>query len=53
MWENNTERFPKQRGVDVPHKVFAQIISGFEICPNLPIDYLNTKVDIKIGNIAM
>lgn len=53
VWESATERFPKQRGVEGPFKLFAQILSGFEIAPSMAADYLNTKVDIKIGNSGM
>ena len=49
---SGVERFPKQRNVEGSYKLFAQILSGFEMAPSLPIDSLNTKVDIKIGNIA-
>ena len=53
VWETNTERFPKQRGVEGTYKIFTQILSGFEIAPNLSVDSLKTSIDIKIGNIAM
>ena len=33
VWEMNSERFPKQRGIEVPYKLFVQIFSGYEIAP--------------------
>lgn len=48
---SDIEIFPKPRSLaDQSYKLFAQILSGFEIAPTLAVDSLNTKVDIKIGN---
>ena len=52
VWESNTERFPKQRGVEGPYQIYAQILSGFEIAPTQSPDALNTKIEIKIGNVS-
>lgn len=36
--DTNNERFPKLRGAEGPCKFFAQILSGFEIAPNVGAD---------------
>mmetsp|Transcript_3156 Transcript_3156/g.3058 ORF Transcript_3156/g.3058 Transcript_3156/m.3058 type:complete len:121 (+) Transcript_3156:405-767(+) len=47
---SDVERFPKPRSqADQTYKFFAQILNGFEIAPSMPVDSLNTKVEIRIG----
>jgi hypothetical protein len=53
VWDSNSDRFPKQRAVEAPYKFFAQIISGFEIAPSIPVKDLSVKVDFKIGNLSV
>lgn len=53
VWEGaDVERFPKQRSVEGSYKLYAQLLSGFEIAPSFKEETLNTKIDIKIGNFS-
>jgi len=45
------ERFPQQRSVEKSYRVFAQILSGFEIAPSIKEEELETRVEIKLGNL--
>lgn len=49
----DVERFPKQRSVEGAYRIFAQILSGYDIAPQYKDENLNTKIDIKIGNVAV